>query len=409
MPPRLLAFRHIHRLVWHDFMHENVMSFCFVLALATVLAPLLVLFGLKFGLIDTIASRLIEDPRNRELIAVGSGRFDADWFARLRERPEVAFVVPETRRLSASFSWLDNTETGAQVTSVDMVPTGPGDPLLAADPITLTADTEILLSAQTAQRLGVAAGSTVVAAISRLSGASGETVTLPLRVVAVVPEAAQPGNAAFVTPALLVATEDFRDGNGVPRFGWPGAEPPGGERVFPRFRLYARSIYDVAPLRDALVAEGVEVRTRATDIEAMQSLDTNLSRVFWTVAGLAVTGYLASFAASLVAGVERKRRALSILRLIGFPGYGIVAFPLINAALTAAFGIVLAITVYLGVAAGLNAYFVQSLRSGEFICRLPASHLAVAVAATFACALVAAVWAGAKAARLQPAEGVRDV
>jgi len=40
---------------------------------------------------------------------------------------------------------------------------------------------------------------------------------------------------------------------------------------------------------------------------------------------------------------------------------------------------------------------------------LPAGHLAAAVVATFACALAAAVWAGARAARLQPAEGIRDV
>ena len=66
---------------------------------------------------------------------MGSRWFDADWFARLRERPEVARGA-ETRRLSASLAWLDNSETQAQVTSVDMVPTGPGDPLLAADPIT---------------------------------------------------------------------------------------------------------------------------------------------------------------------------------------------------------------------------------------------------------------------------------
>src|SRR4051812_14764386 len=113
---RLSVMRHIHRLAWRDFVHETLMSFCFVLALAAVLAPLLVLFGLKFGLIDTIASRLIEDPRNRELIPVGSGRFDAGWFARQRGRPEVAFTVPETRRLSASFAWLDAPDNGAQVT-----------------------------------------------------------------------------------------------------------------------------------------------------------------------------------------------------------------------------------------------------------------------------------------------------
>ena len=52
------------RLATRDFGHDWRIALCQVLGLAAVLAPLLVLFGLRFGLIDTLAQRLIEDPRN---------------------------------------------------------------------------------------------------------------------------------------------------------------------------------------------------------------------------------------------------------------------------------------------------------------------------------------------------------
>ena len=65
------------RLAARDFGHDWRIVLCQVLGLTAVLAPLLVLFGMRFGLIDTLAQRLIEDPRNREIVPAGSGRFDA--------------------------------------------------------------------------------------------------------------------------------------------------------------------------------------------------------------------------------------------------------------------------------------------------------------------------------------------
>ena len=100
--------REILRLAYRDFAHERRISLCFVLALMAVLAPLLVLFGLKFGLVDTLAQRLVESPANREVLAVGSRRFDEPWFARIAARADVAFVVPNTRRIAASLSRLDS-------------------------------------------------------------------------------------------------------------------------------------------------------------------------------------------------------------------------------------------------------------------------------------------------------------
>ena len=64
------------RLASRDYLHEGLMSSCFVLALAAVLGPMMVLFGLKFGIVGAMVDQLIENPLNREVRPVGSGYFD---------------------------------------------------------------------------------------------------------------------------------------------------------------------------------------------------------------------------------------------------------------------------------------------------------------------------------------------
>jgi putative ABC transport system permease protein len=173
--------------------------------------------------------------------------------------------------------------------------------------------------------------------------------------------------------------------------------------------LVARSIYDVLPIRDSLKAMGIEVYTRASEIETMQTLDRVLGRVYWLIAGLATTGFLASLTANLLANVDRKRRDLSMLRLIGFPTASLVMFPITQASLVALLGSLLALGGYWIVAQMLNAYFVSSLQQGELICKLLPRHAVIAVLATVLCAVAAAAWPGMRASRIQPAEGVRDV
>ena len=141
----------------------------------------------------------------------------------------------------------------------------------------------------------------------------------------------------------------------------------------------------------------------------MQSLDRNLGRVFWLIAFLGTLGFVASLAANLLANVERKRRELSVVRLIGFSTKSIVMFPLAQALLIGILGAIGAAAVYFPVASLLNAWFADSLQSGEYICRLLPGHLLAAAAGTLICAGLAAAWAGHRAARVEPAEGLRDV
>ena len=400
--------REILRLAYRDFAHERRISLCFVLALMAVLAPLLVLFGLKFGLVDTLARRLVESPANREVLAVGSRQFDEAWFTRIAARDDVAFVVPNTRRIAASLSRLMNPATGGDVRALQMIPTGPGDPLLG-DSTAPDGVAELVLSASAAAKLGAKAGDRLVARIDRHRQGRDEGVVWELKVTEILAPEVLAEEAALVPLTLLVATEDYRDGVAVQELGWEGSPPPEGPRSYARFRLYATSIYTVAALQSDLAAEGIEVRTQVAEIAAMQSLDRNLTRVFWLIALIGTLGFLASLAANLLANVERKRRELSIVRLIGFPTLSLVLFPVTQAILVAVLGALAALAVYLPVAAALNGWFATNLQPGESICRLLPGHVAIALTATLVGAAASAAWAGWRAARIEPAEGLRDV
>ncbi|MGH8507988.1 MAG: ABC transporter permease, partial [Gammaproteobacteria bacterium] len=96
------SWRNIASLAYRDYSHEWHMSACFILGLAAVLAPLMVLFGVKFGIITNMMTSLSEDPGKREIRPLGSSRYTPEWFASVRARPEVAFVVPRTRTLAAT-------------------------------------------------------------------------------------------------------------------------------------------------------------------------------------------------------------------------------------------------------------------------------------------------------------------
>jgi putative ABC transport system permease protein len=404
----LSTIRQALDLALQDFIYERRSSVCFSLALMAVLAPLLILFGLKFGLIDTVANRLIEDPRNRELIGLGAGRFSPSWFDAMRARADVSFVIPNTRSIAATFARLTNPATRASEGGVAIVPTAAGDPLLEGIPLPRKRN-EIVLSASLAAGLGVAAGSVIEAQIDRRRHERAETASVELLVIGIAPAPSYGGAGAFVPLELLVATEDYRDGLAVPEFGWGGSEPPTGPRFFPRFRLYARSIFDVAELADALKRQGVEVRTQAAEIASMQSLDRNLSLIFWLVAAVGGSGFLVSLAANLHSHVDRKRKELSILRLIGLPVFGVVLMPMAQSALIAIIGAISAAAIAVIGAMLLNRLFIISLQPGEMICRLLPYHLIVAFFVTLASALAASAWAAIRAGRIDPAEEIRDV
>ena len=392
----------VHALALSDYRHEWRMSACFVLALAAVLAPMMVLFGLKFGIVSSMVERLIEDPENREIRPVGSSRYGNAWFDTLRTRDDVAFIIPRTRAISAVMDL--NSSASGRIVKAELIPSAVGDPLLEAADAAPGGYDRVVLSARLARKLNVRVGDAIDGSIARRFQGQRERVHLPLSVVAIAPESAFTRDGVFVSLAIVNAAEDFRDGRAVPPLGWPGDAAVEGAREYPGFRLFARSIYDVSGLRDMLESQGVEVRTQAADIEVVQSLDRNLSLIFWIIALVGLTGFSLSLGASLWANVDRKTKELSVLRLVGFRTGHIIWFPIFQGLFTGVLGWALACGLYLGIEQSINVLFPE-----QPICLLLPEHYAAALGLTVVSAIVSATLGGWRAAGIEPSDGLRDI
>ncbi len=397
------------RLALRDYFHERLLSACAVMGLAAVLAPLLVLFGVKSGIINTMSDRLIQDPRNREVSAVGSGRYGSDWFAAIAKRSDVAFVIPQTRSIAASMILYKEDITKPRTVVVSLIPTAEDDPLLMQWGRIPVEKTRIVLSEPAARKLNVKAGQKVKGQVGRSKGGIKEHVTVNLQIDAVLPLEAFPREAAFVRLALLEATEDYRDGRGSEIFGWPGKARPAGSRVYPSFRLYARSIYDVTQLRNMLMDSGLEVYTQAEDIEVVKSLDRSFGLIFSLIAIVAVLGYFASMASNVLANVNRKSRYLGISSLIGFSTTNIIWYPVVQSLTTSTLGILTAISLYWIAEGMINSLFADYLAAGEYVCRLSLVHMMIALGLTLGLSVLASAYGAFRVSRIEPSEVIRDV
>jgi putative ABC transport system permease protein len=600
----------IPRLAWADLWHEWILSLCLILAVTAVISPLLLMFGIKYGTIETLRNRIIADPANREIRPQISKSFNHAWFKKMRARPEVAFVVPLTRQIAAL---IDMTpKSGGKPVRLDLLPSGEGDPLLLENGAPIPQKGQCVLSARAAEMLGAGKGDRIKASAIRQRGSRVERGNVTLEVVGVLGIRATELKAVYAPLPFLEKVEDFKDGRGVPSYGWKGSvpraypvydgvflwvrgglnavkrailvnntgfkkvqrltrseslkrhglEPPTGWRAYylvsgsrlvssqslqsvrhklrgreiamfpwveelkislsgqggdvqlnarafglaegskpppgftsipgwpeagadpgkcrmialpegktpPKdkarlstegisfdlektmqapeaaealiphqlagvlrlarqrdltyepgsggfvlkrrgyagFRLYAAHIDQVAGLGRELEAAGIPVHTQAKRISEVTSLDRYLTLIFWLIASVALAGGAAALAANLYGSVQRKQKELSILRLVGVSGSGLLGYPVYQG-LSYALGGFLASSAIFGLLSfTINRMFQDSLRPGESLCRLPVELLFQALAGTLLVALTASIAAAWRVTRIDPAEALRD-
>ncbi len=220
------------RLSLKDLLHERILTLCIALAIAAVLFLLMTLFGLKYGTIQTIRHRLIQDPRNREIRPMISRTFTQDWFEQIRARSDVAFVVPMTRKISATIhARMKNQEEGSKSIQLDVIPTGKGDVLILENNSDIPKNSECILTYAAAKALGAKSSDNIIATVRRIEKGRFETAKKELKVIDVLPYKATGLKAIFVQLDILEAVERFKDGIAVPEYGWQGAVGA----AFPKF------------------------------------------------------------------------------------------------------------------------------------------------------------------------------
>jgi len=174
------------------------------------------------------------------------------------------------------------------------------------------------------------------------------------------------------------------------------------------FRLYAASIDAVPGLYRRFLEEGIEVIAEVETIERIQVLDAGLGRLFWMIAILGVSGGVAVLVASLYAAVERRRRDLGVLRLVGLARRHVFFFPVAQGIIIAGLGLLAGLASYAGLALAINRAFSSDLAPGEKFCTLPASYVAVTFAVTLVLATLSSLAAAWHATHIDPAEAIRE-
>jgi putative ABC transport system permease protein len=386
------------RLAVADLLAEPIMAACSALGIAAVLAPLLVLAGLRDGVVAGLRDALLQDPRTREIVSAAHRDIPAATLARLAARPDVVFLVPRTRSLSASML-VARADSPDELLRVELIPTAPGDPLV---PPLAASGGSVVSSAAAAARLRLAPGDRLLGRVPRLRAGVREGLDLPLVLSAVAAPAATARVALFVPLPLALLVEDYQDGMR------DGREAPGTERAsFAGFRLYARRLEDVPRLDADLHEAGFDVVSRAGDVARLMRVDRSLTLIFIAVAALGAIGYLVSLGAGLTANVERKRRGLALLRFTGLGTASLALFPVVQAALLSLAGAGLALGSAFAMAALVNHGFAGVLGLDRPLCVISAPLAAGAAAVTLAGACAVALWAALVTARLEPWEGVR--
>ncbi len=385
------------RLALADMRHDLALFGCAMLTVAAVLAPLLILLGLKTGVVEHLLATLRADPQTREITLRGHGRFPPEWFATMRARPDVAFAAPRLRPLSQPVD-VGRPINPTHGSDADFLVSGAGDPTLGAAAAAID-DTHVVLSARLAAQGQWQPGEDILVWAVRRSSAGNRRVDVPANVAAIAPGTATGNAVVYGSAAVAQRLEAFQERpDGQP------AEIP----VAAGFRLFARDITDVASLESDLSAQGLEVRTEGARIAWVLTLQAGLATLFAVLTACAAGGCAVSVGAGLWGNVARKRRALSTLRLLGVPGRSLVLFPLLQAALIAAAGSLLGAGVALAVGGGINAAYSGAYLAGSQMCRITPAQIGIAIAASVVLALLAGAAAVPPILRIGPAEGMRE-
>ncbi|MGZ9156908.1 MAG: ABC transporter permease, partial [Candidatus Binatia bacterium] len=174
------------------------------------------------------------------------------------------------------------------------------------------------------------------------------------------------------------------------------------------FRLYANSINRVPGLYRALTAQGLRVDAHVQEIERIQVLDRGLFRLFLMVAAVGAIGGASAMVASLYATVDRKKRELGVMRLLGLTRIAVSSFPIFQGLILSAIATILAVATFLAFSIVINVSFADEVVAGGKICHLPLRYYAYIGSFTLVLALLSSVIAARRATGIEPAEAIRE-
>lgn len=373
------------------------------IGLAAVLTPLLILYGLKSGIITGMIENLRKDPAFLKVDVIGNVPLTDDDIAELRARPEVGFVAGAPRNLSAKmeFALAGNS---FQLIEADIRPSAVGDPLIP-EGVPALATGQVALSERLAQKLGAKLGDTVIA--SRYRNADGEELSYTLEVALILPIRLMKGVEALLNEGVVGEVSAFSDNYAVPERGITGK--PLSDRVarYDSVRLYASSIDHVIALDRIISERGFKAESSAANISWIQSLEAVMNGIFAIITVAGVLGYLISLMANIASTLRQSRPQLSLMRLLGMSSFQLSVYPMTQIFLIATLGLVVSTAAAAFVALFINRVYLTDTFDSR-ICDLGLNSILVASLVSYGLTLTAGHLQFRGLRKIPPSEALKE-
>lgn len=397
------------QLAIQDLWHDRKVSVCIVMALVAVMAPLLLLFGLKHGVVSQLQTDLAQRPNLLEIRTQGNThKLDQEWLQTLAARPDVKFSIGLTRSLNTEAQLskaIDENRVQSYPDYVEIIPSAAGDPIIQDVRSDLTKD-QVIITRNIADRLEFGVGDPVLIRVVRTKDGVRERSALTLSVVHIIEPHQYAKAAAFVSIEVLLGLEFFIDGT-EDEFIPVSAVPP--THVFGNVRVYAQHMEDVITLSKWLEGQRIRTHSQQSSIHSVQTINSVLGMIFSVIALTALAGGILSLGGSFLANIDRKRMDIATLRLLGFNRTAIILYSAVQVLSITLCAYALSLILYFVGSSVFNHALGSHASISAFSTYLSAAHLYSALGISIVISLVIACIGSVHAMRIEPAESLREI
>jgi putative ABC transport system permease protein len=387
-----------------DLIRDRFFFLCNVAVIVGVLAPLLVLFGVKNGVYQALIGEMMANPATLQIDTLGNNSFTDSQIETLRSWPDVIFVTPKVR---SQFDYVHvYVPKARERREAVLIPSGTGDPTLP-EGIYLYPDT-VAVSPQLADQLQIGLGDRIE--LVTQAEDRPRQLALSVTVAAILRPDVSSGSTVLAPYKLLDTIEAFYDAYALPDHGITEGRPL-AERVpsYEGIRVYGATLAGLGALQsriDAELSSGTRAKTR--EVEALLGLGRNLDLALGLVTTLATAGLFAALVFSFWSDVLRKQATLAGIALLGVPPAQLALFPLVQGLAAALAGLMLSFSLFVLAGALATRLFGAGLPADRPIAVIGPMEAGMIASGVIGVVVLATLLAARSAQRMDPASVLRE-
>ena len=375
----------LFKLALKDLIFDKWMSICTTITICAIIAPLLLLYSLRFGIVNTMQQNIILDPDALRITFRTGAKLDKAFFDTMRANKNVSFVIEQTREISNNLVIAFKNKR----INVNAEASGFGDPiLLRSDLSSEFKEKGLYISKAAALALSVDVGDSVTLQIARIANEERQIVRLPFSILGIIKAEYEKREAIYLPLNVIEAIEDYKSGF-EPFIISDGSKRNLNRDYYEKAIIYAKDIYSLESIVTYLESQGYDIKSKLYKVQDLKNIKATLDFIFLVIA------LASSFCAFLVligfitGSIRRKLKSIALMRLIGLSPFKIKLMIIMQNIILAFIGSLLALIFFKIGSYIFNYKFKINLGQDSLVSTLMPEHIAIAMLLSCSIAFIA--------------------